>query len=427
MKCDELHLDCTSAGSEAFSASALPGFARLGHPTRAFQCLPPELRCNATGHKADSGPTAVCLKGYSGPLCMDCAATYYATGSRCAPCLAEAAVGWSAWLVAVVVVAVAMVAAWWFSRRSATPTASLSLSTSPTSFSVFKELISAQGPMLLQMCQLWAVLAALSRSKTVDAGGESDADAGEFWEVPYVQALQLSVTNFKSALTLQCNYDGAAVRFALALAAPVIPLLLLLCCLVCEFWRHGLGINLGLSGHYFALHRWCAELFGPAQLSRDRRSRGRSPSWLRFPPSHAILLVQRRVASEKIRGLGRLRECPLLRPGDSLLLTLSLRKAAHRLAKQPDDWRRCSSLGRSTGVPLSGQRILSGSTGPLRRRERPPAPGRADGLRGGAAAGPRGAAPRGEGGSGTTIGRCISLRSLGFPGVGCERKRGASP
>lgn len=29
---------------------------------------------------------------------------------------------------------------------------------------------------------------------------------------------------------------------------------------------------------------------------------GRSPSWLRFPPSHAILLVQRRVASEKIRG-----------------------------------------------------------------------------------------------------------------------------
>lgn len=263
VKCDELHLDCTSAGSEAFSASALPGFARLGHPTRAFQCLPPELRCNATGHKADSGPTAVCLKGYSGPLCMDCAATYYATGSRCAPCLAEAAVGWSAWLVAVVVVAVAMVAAWWFSRRSATPTASLSLSTSPTSFSVFKELISAQGPMLLQMCQLWAVLAALSRSKTVDAGGESNADAGEFWEVPYVQALQLSVTNFKSALTLQCNYDGAAVRFALALAAPVIPLLLLLCCLVCEFWRHGLGINLGLQAItllYIGGARSCSDL-----------------------------------------------------------------------------------------------------------------------------------------------------------------------
>ena len=43
------------------------------------------------------------------PRGMDCAATYYATGSRCAPCLAEAAVGWSAWLVAVVVVAVAMV------------------------------------------------------------------------------------------------------------------------------------------------------------------------------------------------------------------------------------------------------------------------------------------------------------------------------
>ena len=29
---------------------------------------------------------------------------------------------------------------------------------------------------------------------------------------------------------------------------------------------------------------------------------GRSPCWLRFPPSHAILLVQRRVASEKICG-----------------------------------------------------------------------------------------------------------------------------
>jgi hypothetical protein len=37
----------------------------------------------------------------------------------------------------------------------------------------------------------------------------------------------------------------------------------------------GISSNLdSTAGHYFALHRWCAELFGPAQLSRDRRSRG---------------------------------------------------------------------------------------------------------------------------------------------------------
>ena len=44
---------------------------------------------------------------------MDCAATYYATGSRCAPCTADAAGGWSALLVALMLVGVVAMVTWW--------------------------------------------------------------------------------------------------------------------------------------------------------------------------------------------------------------------------------------------------------------------------------------------------------------------------
>ena len=149
--------------------------------------------------------------------------------------------------------------------------------------------------------QLWAVLAVLA--------GKTDGKSSErspFWELPYVQTIQFSVSSLKGAFNLQCRFeawaeffeqrrnfynidfirhsrnnsysdgwclmcsrcwywnllfkrniwpnkthlffqDGATVRFVSALVAPVFPLVVFLCCLLVEVAKPGLGIAGGLQ------------------------------------------------------------------------------------------------------------------------------------------------------------------------------------
>lgn len=44
------------------------------------------------------------------------------------------------------------------------------------------------------------------------------------------------------------------VRFVFALAAPVVPLVILLCCVVLELRKPGSGINAGLKAQFHCIH-----------------------------------------------------------------------------------------------------------------------------------------------------------------------------
>jgi len=238
--CSPLHLSCPGVGSNARSAMPMTGYIRLGKEIHARKCLEPDSRCDAKYAESDAS-TALnatqdvgttdynyCSKGYKGTMCMECEANYFATRKTCEKC-ADATTFSIALLIVVgviVVLAAVGVGIWLWMRRSTQAEVQL------------KEQLKAQVPILLQLCQLWAVLA------------PKNGTGGAFWEVPYVEALQLSVGSFKSAfnlLNLQCRFDGRMVRFLFASIAPVLPLAVTLCCLLLEFVKPGFGIMAGLQ------------------------------------------------------------------------------------------------------------------------------------------------------------------------------------
>ena len=73
--------------------------------------------------------------------------------------------------------------------------------------------------------QLWPVLAVLA-TKTGNGGTDQDTNtiqehkegneevgfASAFWEVPYVQALQLSISSLKGAFNLQCKFEARRIK-----------------------------------------------------------------------------------------------------------------------------------------------------------------------------------------------------------------------
>ena len=65
------------------------------------------------------------------------------------------------------------------------------------------------------------------------------------------QVSQLSVASLKGALHLQCRFDGATVRWASALVAPVAPVVVLFGCLAMEMIDHGFGIGAALKAFGF--------------------------------------------------------------------------------------------------------------------------------------------------------------------------------
>ncbi|CAK9028442.1 Uncharacterized protein SCF082_LOCUS18369 [Durusdinium trenchii] len=82
--------------------------------------------------------------------------------------------------------------------------------------SLLQKLLALQGPVLLQMAQLWGVLSRLGRRGSRQG----------LREIPYMEALQLTATEVQNSLNLQCSFDAEMVRTMTALSSPLTPLLL---------------------------------------------------------------------------------------------------------------------------------------------------------------------------------------------------------
>ena len=264
VKCSDFHLSCPSHGTHVFSAQPLKGYTRLKNETHAFKCLKPDIRCDAEHVDSDvathNGSTlGACREGYTDVMCMDCAPKYFSSGNQCERCHDSTTFSTGApIMVAALVLILAVIGGgvWLWMHRNRHP----EVRQGPSASSALKEQLRAQVPILLQLCQLWPVLAILA-TKTGNGRPDQDKDtiqehkegneevgfASAFWEVPYVQALQLSISSLKGAFNLQCKFDGAMVRFISALVAPVVPLTVMLCCMLLELLKPGSGINAGLQ------------------------------------------------------------------------------------------------------------------------------------------------------------------------------------
>ena len=152
VQCADLNLDCAAPGSSALTARPQQGFARLGNKTRAFECLPPQERCNASGQ--DHSSLSPCAEGYIGVMCMDCDSNFYAAGSSCKECQDYDLEFPNPRLFAPVIMMVVVVVALWLWRRRHTEPAEEVRCKS--CFTEFKEQMQAQGPILLQHCR-WAM------------------------------------------------------------------------------------------------------------------------------------------------------------------------------------------------------------------------------------------------------------------------------
>lgn len=235
-RCELLHLDCMESGSQASTAPAKEGYARLApREPRVFKCYPPLERCNATrsGVRDEVG----CNKGYSGILCSECAATYRKDGDRCKECPKNLNSRWFIWVGLVGLILVVLGLAVAFRRR-----AEVQHVAPPSAIEAAKDLAMAQAPILLQSCQLWPVLAHLARSVKTDT-----MEPSEMWWMKYIEVLQFSAETFKGSLNLQCHHDGRTVRFMFAVLGPVLPLLVMMVCISLEKFQKGAGLRTSLK------------------------------------------------------------------------------------------------------------------------------------------------------------------------------------
>ncbi|CAE7718680.1 SIK1 [Symbiodinium sp. CCMP2456] len=239
IECSELNLDCPDEGSLAESARPKSGYARLSSAIpNASRCLDlAEERCKTSANSSELG----CAQGYEGPLCTACANGYRSSGHRCRRCAQGHTLGrWPAVMVAVAVAAaVGAIFAW--RRRSAPREATASTASTPEARAVLSQLLLAQGPVLLQLCQLWGVLVALSQT-TQSSGPAAEGQ----WEQEYVQWLQLTAGGLRDALSIECAY-GRTSRTVSALAAPCMPLLLLGLSGAVEAVARGCGVSMALK------------------------------------------------------------------------------------------------------------------------------------------------------------------------------------
>eukprot|EP00434_Breviolum_minutum_P028224 symbB.v1.2.024968.t2/scaffold2399.1/size80101/4 len=254
VKCHDLFLNCSKPGAEVHSASPLPNYTRLDNESRAYKCLPPASRCNAnlsdplSQVKGDPGG-AGCAAGYAAPMCIQCNRDYFSHGQQCERCRTSEVVS-NAVVVAAALALAGLGAAFIWHRRNTE-----GHPTKPSCWTALAQQAKAQVPILLQLCQLWTILAMLASTL-----GPEDRDASklsEYWELPYIQTLQLSISSLKDTVNLQCKFetrtngdqdqDGGWVRFTSAMASPVLPLIVLLLCLVPELVKPGSGIAAGLQ------------------------------------------------------------------------------------------------------------------------------------------------------------------------------------
>ncbi|CAJ1441070.1 unnamed protein product, partial [Effrenium voratum] len=234
--CGELHLNCSGVGNVATSVAPEQGWARLAPKNaKTFRCLEPAAtRCT-------SSKDGQCAPGYAGPLCISCAEGSHSAGHLCKPCAAgprKRALG----AALVLGVAGLAIAGFVWRRRASEPEPSAGV---PDAKKAALALLVSQGPLLLQLGQLWVVVAKLGTTK-LDTKAEKGF-AVAFWEQPYVQWLQLSAQGLQDALSLECSYGSAQTRFWGAVLSPLAPLALLALCGLVELFSRSSGISLAIK------------------------------------------------------------------------------------------------------------------------------------------------------------------------------------
>jgi len=212
------------------------GWARLAPKNaKTFRCLEPAAtRCT-------SSKDGQCAPGYAGPLCISCAEGSHSAGHLCKPCAAgprKRALG----AALVLGVAGLAIAGFVWRRRASESEPSAGV---PDAKKAALALLVSQGPLLLQLGQLWVVVAKLGTTK-LDTKAEKGF-AVAFWEQPYVQWLQLSAQGLQDALSLECSYGSAQTRFWGAVLSPLAPLSLLALCGLVELFSRSSGISLAIK------------------------------------------------------------------------------------------------------------------------------------------------------------------------------------
>eukprot|EP00434_Breviolum_minutum_P001790 symbB.v1.2.001585.t1/scaffold88.1/size340390/20 len=235
--CGERNLNCSEQGVVARDAPALDGYARLeARANRSFQCFPPAHRCNHSGQGDQN-----CAQGYDGILCMDCMRGHFANRGGCSPCKdPRTAMIWRGSVAVFGIVVAGALAAFMWHRVAAARV--------EFTGGILME-AKQNAPVLLQTCQLWAVLSALSTSQGIERGERMRSLSD--WEVklpelPIIEGLSFSLIDLQGIFDFQCMMDGATARYWKALLAPVLPLILLTLCGFMEFAKHGSGISKGL-------------------------------------------------------------------------------------------------------------------------------------------------------------------------------------
>ena len=207
--------------------------------------------CAEDGHgfnSSTSSTSSVCAPGYQEVMCSSCAPDFFSSGERCVKCPKTSDLSASPTFIALVLALVLALGAvvWLWVRRP------VQTQQPPSALSALMEQVKAQVPLLLQLCdsvmtfifreavgsklfcffstctfvffsksksfpfiskstgegQLWAVLAVLAG--TTD--GKS-SERSQFWELPYVQTIQFSVSSLKGAFNLQCRFEAWAEFF----------------------------------------------------------------------------------------------------------------------------------------------------------------------------------------------------------------------
>ncbi|CAK9045516.1 unnamed protein product [Durusdinium trenchii] len=234
--CSELKLRCAVRGSIANESDTEFGFSRLeANAEKAYQCLEPK-HCKPSG----------CAGGYEGLLCSDCKAGYRVSKRQCVKCadhLGDQAKHLGIGLLVLILALMALLSLGFiYAHRS-----EFSLQ---IRYTCAAQLLASQGAGLLQLAQLWVILAGLSSHQSLPVGMNVTEvvpeESGDSW-VANIGVLQLSAMDLQSFLSLQCQLDGRAVRSMAALVTPLLPLLLLACCGCVEVCAPGVGISMALK------------------------------------------------------------------------------------------------------------------------------------------------------------------------------------
>ncbi|CAJ1439091.1 unnamed protein product [Effrenium voratum] len=201
---------------------------------RAIQCFS-EGACPGGQLPLDPAEP-MCSEGRTGVLCAACTAGHYATKGECEKCQ-EASQDEKVHLwgtaAAVAAIGLGLAGVAWLSRGAVTE----HWKQADVKWHVLKELAARQALVLLQVVQLYGVLAALAPDPSTGQGTSRES----FWERIYVEALQLNLAQVQDAFRIQCIWDGAKVRLAFALASPLAPLVMLLACGLLEIIKPSVG------------------------------------------------------------------------------------------------------------------------------------------------------------------------------------------